>query len=83
LRKFFLIALAATCALGAVPAIACQPDRYLNSDQHCTPRLDHNNNPAKDEPITANCRDGTVSHSHHHAGTCSSHGGVLAFRSPS
>ena len=29
---------------------------------------------------TANCRDGTVSYSHHHRETCSGHGGVAAFR---
>src|SRR5689334_569641 len=28
---------------------------------------------------TARCRDGTYSFSHHHAGTCSHHGGVAAW----
>ena len=27
-------------------------------------------------PVTARCRDGTRSFSHHHRGTCSHHGGV-------
>ena len=30
--------------------------------------------------VTADCRDGTHSYSHHHAGTCSSHGGVASWR---
>jgi hypothetical protein len=29
---------------------------------------------------TASCRDGTVSFSQHHQGTCSHHGGVAAWR---
>ena len=31
---------------------------------------------AADGPVTATCRDGTTSYSHHHSGTCSGHGGV-------
>ena len=30
--------------------------------------------------VSASCRDGTQSYSHHHRGTCSGHGGVAAFR---
>jgi hypothetical protein len=30
--------------------------------------------------VSASCRDGTVSYSHHHSGTCSGHGGVSSFR---
>ncbi|MGI4793397.1 MAG: DUF3761 domain-containing protein [Janthinobacterium lividum] len=30
--------------------------------------------------ITADCRDGTHSYSHHHQGTCSGHGGVESWR---
>jgi hypothetical protein len=30
--------------------------------------------------VTADCRDGTESHSHHHRGTCSGHGGVSHWR---
>ena len=29
-----------------------------------------------DGRVTADCRDGTFSYSHHHQGTCSGHGGV-------
>ena len=31
-------------------------------------------------PVTADCRDGTHSYSHHHSGTCSGHGGVANWR---
>ncbi len=30
-------------------------------------------------PVTARCRDGTRSFSHHHQGTCSHHGGVAGW----
>jgi uncharacterized protein DUF3761 len=30
--------------------------------------------------VTADCRDGTHSYSHHHSGTCSGHGGVANWR---
>lgn len=30
--------------------------------------------------VSAACRDGTQSYSHHHRGTCSGHGGVAAWR---
>ena len=30
-------------------------------------------------PVTAQCRDGTRSFSHHHRGTCSHHGGVAGW----
>ncbi len=31
-------------------------------------------------PITATCKDGTVSYSNHRSGTCSRHGGVLTWK---
>lgn len=33
-------------------------------------------------PVTAICQDGTQSHSQHHMGTCSWHGGVAQWMSP-
>jgi hypothetical protein len=29
--------------------------------------------------VTAKCKDGTVSHSAHHSGACSHHGGVASW----
>lgn len=31
-------------------------------------------------PVSADCRDGTHSYSHHHQGTCSGHSGVASWR---
>jgi hypothetical protein len=30
--------------------------------------------------VSADCRDGTQSYAHHRSGTCSGHGGVMAWR---
>jgi hypothetical protein len=64
--------------LGALvaPADAC-PSGYYYSDasRACVERPDHN-----DDHVTADCQDGTESHSQHHSGTCSGHGGVRNFR---
>jgi Protein of unknown function (DUF3761) len=64
--------------LFATPALACPPDFYMNADHTCIHRPDRVQTP-DEQPVTAICRDGTKSHSTHHAGTCSSHGGVDHF----
>jgi Protein of unknown function (DUF3761) len=54
-------------------AFACNNNRYINSagqgvhSPSCGTESDHK---------TADCRDGSVSHSDHHRGPCSHHGGV-------
>jgi hypothetical protein len=54
-------------------AYACNDQHYINSSGHvvhspsCGIEPDHK---------TAECRDGSVSHSEHLRGTCSHHGGV-------
>jgi hypothetical protein len=75
------ILLGAAILAVAASAQACPPAFYYSDASHaCVERPDHNDNPGLADPPTADCRDGTVSHSHHHAGSCSSHGGVDHFR---
>lgn len=63
-------------ALLAGSALACPAGFYYSdASKACVERPDHH-----DEDVTAVCRDGTESHSKHHAGTCSSHGGVQEWR---
>lgn len=49
-------------------------DGYINSDGNYEPSPES----ASSAPpgATAQCKDGTYSHSQHHSGTCSGHGGV-------
>jgi hypothetical protein len=56
------------------PASACSEGYYRSVDGSCVHRPYHTNHHVDGE--TAVCRDGTHSMSHHHAGTCSHHGGV-------
>jgi hypothetical protein len=75
------ILLGAAILAVAASAQACPPGFYYsNASSACVERPDHNENPGPADPVTADCRDGTVSHSRHHAGSCSSHGGVDHFR---
>jgi hypothetical protein len=76
--KFLLAAVLAVSFAGEIgEAIAyeCNDNHYVNRDgdevhsPSCGPQHDH-------ESPTAHCRDGSVSYSHHHSGTCSHHGGV-------
>jgi predicted RNA-binding Zn-ribbon protein involved in translation (DUF1610 family) len=54
-------------------AYACNNDYYVNSSGH----LVHSPSCGKKNiKPTADCRDGSVSFSEHHSGTCSHHGGV-------
>jgi predicted RNA-binding Zn-ribbon protein involved in translation (DUF1610 family) len=74
--KFFLAA-ALVIGFAGQPgdAIAydCNNNHYVNSSGH----LVHSPSCGR-EPLhrTADCRDGSVSYSEHHRGTCSYHGGV-------
>ena len=58
---------------GEALAYACNSNYYANSSGH----LVHSPSCGR-EPYqhTADCRDGSVSFSEHHRGTCSHHGGV-------
>jgi hypothetical protein len=56
-------------------AMQCQPG-YDEEQPGCVERPDPNQSGA-----SAQCRDGTYSHSHHHSGTCSGHGGVAQWES--
>ncbi len=49
----------------------CGPDSYLNADGQCI-----QNPGAAPAGATAQCSDGSYSHSEHPSGTCSGHGGV-------
>jgi hypothetical protein len=60
---------------GPAAAYQCNDRHYTNSDGDvvhsplCGPEHDQ-------ARPTADCRDGSVSYSEHHSGTCSGHGGV-------
>lgn len=54
------------------------PGYYRNVDGLMIHRPMHSNHRLAGS--TATCRDGSQSFSRHHRGTCSHHGGVLAFR---
>lgn len=58
-------------APAAAPASSCSNGSYVNSSGQTVCSPDSNGNGA-----TAQCRDGTYSHSQHRSGTCSGHGGV-------
>src|SRR5260370_30016307 len=49
----------------------CPAGSYQNSSGNCVPSPN-----GSTADVTAVCRDGSYSHSQHHSGTCSSHGGV-------
>ena len=50
---------------------------YINVDGNCI--ASPSKAPSAAQGATARCNDGTYSHSQHHQGTCSSHGGVAAW----
>ncbi|WP_433522968.1 DUF3761 domain-containing protein [Nocardia pseudovaccinii] len=56
---------------------SCGNDSYLNSDNQCVHRPQ--SAPAAPPGATARCTDGTYSYSQHRSGTCSHHGGVVAW----
>ena len=57
----------------------CRPGYYRSTDGSLVHGPTRNANAAYG-PVTADCRDGTHSYSHHHSGTCSGHGGVATWR---
>ncbi|RJO69371.1 DUF3761 domain-containing protein [Nocardia panacis] len=60
---------------GAAPAqIACATGEYENVDHQCVSGPERSETPPAG--ATAQCGDGTYSHSKNHRGTCSRHGGV-------
>jgi hypothetical protein len=56
-------------------AYACNNRHYVNSSGHLvhSPSCGNESEPRQH---TATCRDGSISYSEHHSGTCSGHGGV-------
>ena len=50
---------------------------YINVDGNCIPSP--SKEPSASQGPTARCNDGMYSHSQHHQGTCSSHGGVATW----
>jgi hypothetical protein len=56
-------------------AYACNNRHYVNSSGHLvhSPSCGNDSEPPRH---TATCRDGSISYSEHHRGTCSNHGGV-------
>jgi hypothetical protein len=56
-------------------AMQCRPG-YDEEQPGCIEAPDPNSSGA-----SAQCRDGSFSHSHHHSGTCSGHGGVAQWES--
>jgi hypothetical protein len=80
-----LVALSVLAVLGGSwPATARDygsfgDEYYRSSDGTLVHRPTRQANP-EFGPVTADCRDGTHSYSHHHRGTCSGHGGVAEWR---
>lgn len=69
-----LAAVLATLVLFAVPAEARRSGYYRSVDGSMVHGPTRGNQDYG--PVTARCRDGTRSFSHHERGTCSHHGGV-------
>lgn len=78
-----LAALAVAAVLLAGPACAREgrsgSGYYRASDGMMVHGPTRDRNPAYGR-VSAFCRDGTQSYSHHHRGTCSGHGGVARWR---
>jgi predicted RNA-binding Zn-ribbon protein involved in translation (DUF1610 family) len=75
MRCLFAAALVAclTAQVNQALAYACNNNYYVNSSGHVV------HSPScgdEHQKRTAECRDGSVSRSEHHRGTCSYHGGV-------
>jgi Protein of unknown function (DUF3761) len=62
-----------TAQPGEALAFACNNNHYVNSSGHLVHSPTCAGAPGRH---TAICRDGSESHSEHHGGTCSHHGGV-------
>jgi hypothetical protein len=57
----------------AALSYSCNNDHYVNSSHQLVHSPSCGEEPQRH---TADCRDGSVSFSEHHSGTCSHHGGV-------
>lgn len=67
------LAIGFTGQSGEAFAYACNNHYYVNSSGHVV----HSPSCGEEhQKRTAECRDGSVSYSEHHRGTCSYHGGV-------
>jgi len=74
--KFLLtaaLAISFTAPTGNALAYSCNNNYYVNSSGHV---LHSPSCGEEQQKHTAECRDGSVSFSEHHRGTCSYHGGV-------
>ena len=74
-----LVLLGNASALARSPAGSPDREFYRSSDGQLVHRPTRGSNPAFGR-VTATCRDGTSSYSHHHRGTCSGHGEVAAWQ---
>jgi len=72
-----LFATLAALLLLSVPAEARRSGYYRSVDGSMVHRPTRGNQDYG--AVTARCRDGTRSFSHHHRGTCSHHGGVAGW----
>lgn len=70
-----LFLLAASTALCREPHGSPDDAFYRSTDGQLVHRPTRAADPA-DGKVTATCRDGSLSYSHHHRGTCFGHGGV-------
>ena len=74
--RYFVLAVVLVIGAGqpsAAFAYACNNRHYVNSSGHWVHSPTCKGAPGHH---TAVCRDGSESHSEHHRGTCSHHGGV-------
>jgi predicted RNA-binding Zn-ribbon protein involved in translation (DUF1610 family) len=72
----YLVAAAFVCLAYQVSparAYSCNDNHYINSSGHV---VDSPSCGEEHKKRAAECRDGSVSYSEHHSGTCSHHGGV-------
>ena len=73
--RYLIAAVVVGLAGQAAPAVAysCNDNHYVISSRHVV----HSPSCGEEhEKRMAECRDGSVSYSEHHSGTCSHHGGV-------
>jgi hypothetical protein len=60
-------------------AVLLEDGHYVNTDGNVVHSPSHTKDDVVPDGATAKCRDGTYSFSLHHRGTCSHHGGVMAW----
>lgn len=71
-----VLALLPATALARSPGYGSSDGGYYQSTDGSMVHGPTRTREAADGRVTADCRDGTFSYSHHHQGTCSGHGGV-------